>query len=304
MNITFSALKAQQFEFLTCLQLLLKWWKASAEEPGEVCRPYWQSLSGCQSLPSCLHQVRVLSQSPALPPVFLMSTSDEPWGVVDRWLSPLFSGMLIYFKPAHKPPRVCVCVCVCVCVHSVTQSHLTVCNPMDYPASLLCPWSFPGKSTGAGCQFLLQAIFPTQGLNWPLLHLLHWQADSLPPSHLGSPDPHLACNISFTFLLASSFLSLMLSSLFPVWNQMWKGLCISSLLEGDCPSLEVGSFGCLATWVLWCTQENYTFVDYLTFSHCEAKSVFFAAYIFCRNRCLCWLLKIALYWGIKTLHII
>ena len=29
-----------------------------------------------------------------------------------------------------------------------------------------------------GCQFLLQGIFPTQGLN---LHLLHWQADSLPP---------------------------------------------------------------------------------------------------------------------------
>ena len=30
----------------------------------------------------------------------------------------------------------------------------------------------------------LQGIFPTQGLN---LHLLHWQADCLPPSHLGSP---------------------------------------------------------------------------------------------------------------------
>ena len=30
---------------------------------------------------------------------------------------------------------------------------------------------------GVGCHFLLQGIFPTQGLN---LYLLHWQADSLP----------------------------------------------------------------------------------------------------------------------------
>ena len=36
---------------------------------------------------------------------------------------------------------------------------------------------FPGKNTGVGCHFLLQGIFPTQGLN---LHLLHWLADSLP----------------------------------------------------------------------------------------------------------------------------
>ena len=29
---------------------------------------------------------------------------------------------------------------------------------------------FPGKSTGVGCHFLLQGIFPTQGLNPGLLH--------------------------------------------------------------------------------------------------------------------------------------
>ena len=50
------------------------------------------------------------------------------------------------------------------------------------PARLLCPWDSPGKNTGSGCRLLLQRIFPTQGSN---LHLLHWQADSLPPSHLG-----------------------------------------------------------------------------------------------------------------------
>ena len=30
---------------------------------------------------------------------------------------------------------------------------------------LLHPWNCPGKSTGVGCHFLLQGIFPTQGSN-------------------------------------------------------------------------------------------------------------------------------------------
>ena len=64
----------------------------------------------------------------------------------------------------------------------VTQSCLTLCNPMD--TRLLCPWDFLGKSTGVDCHFLLQEIFPTQGLNPGLLHcrqmLYHL-------SHQGSP---------------------------------------------------------------------------------------------------------------------
>ena len=32
------------------------------------------------------------------------------------------------------------------------------------------PMDFPGKNTGVGCHFLLQEIFPTQGLNPGLLH--------------------------------------------------------------------------------------------------------------------------------------
>ena len=38
-----------------------------------------------------------------------------------------------------------------------------------------------------GCHFFLQGNFLIQGLNPRLLHLLHWQVDSLPLSHLGSP---------------------------------------------------------------------------------------------------------------------
>ena len=37
-------------------------------------------------------------------------------------------------------------------------------------ARLLCQWGFPGKNTGMSCHFLLQGIFPTQGLNPGFLH--------------------------------------------------------------------------------------------------------------------------------------
>ena len=38
-----------------------------------------------------------------------------------------------------------------------------------------------------GCHALLQGIFPTQGSNPHLLHLLHWQAGSLPTVPPGNP---------------------------------------------------------------------------------------------------------------------
>ena len=48
----------------------------------------------------------------------------------------------------------------------VAKSCLTLCDPVDCsPTRLLCPWDLPGKSTVAGCHFLLQGIFPTQGLS-------------------------------------------------------------------------------------------------------------------------------------------
>ena len=57
----------------------------------------------------------------------------------------------------------------------VAQSCSTLGDPMD--TRLLHPWGFLGKSTGVGCHFLLQRIFPTQGSNLgpPAL-----QADALP----------------------------------------------------------------------------------------------------------------------------
>ena len=41
----------------------------------------------------------------------------------------------------------------------VAQSCLTLSDPMGYsPTRLLCPWDFPGKSTGVGCHCLLRII--------------------------------------------------------------------------------------------------------------------------------------------------
>ena len=54
---------------------------------------------------------------------------------------------------------------------SESVSHLvvclTLCDPMDWmePTRFLCPWHSPSKNTGVGCHFLLQGIFPTQGLH-------------------------------------------------------------------------------------------------------------------------------------------
>ena len=46
------------------------------------------------------------------------------------------------------------------------QSCLTLCDPTRLPY----PWDSPGKTTGVGCHFLLQGIFPIQGSNLGLLH--------------------------------------------------------------------------------------------------------------------------------------
>ena len=78
--------------------------------------------------------------------------------------------------------------------HTITLSH---CPGLSHIWLFRTPWmvarqaplsmGFPSKNTEVDCRFLLYGIFPTQGSNLGLLHLLHWQVDSLPLSHLGSP---------------------------------------------------------------------------------------------------------------------
>ena len=88
-----------------------------------------------------------------------------------RWRTLLYTAILVYWK-------------LCVCVPQ-SLSSVWVLRPHGLqPTRLLSPLNFPGKNTEAGCHFLLQGIFPTQGSN---LCLLHWQTDSLPLELPGKP---------------------------------------------------------------------------------------------------------------------
>ena len=66
---------------------------------------------------------------------------------------------------------------VCVCA----LSHVLLVGPMDCsPLGSSVHGTYQAQNIGVGCHFLPWGIFPTQGSNASLLHLLHWQSDSLP----------------------------------------------------------------------------------------------------------------------------
>ena len=81
------------------------------------------------------------------------------------------------FSPWNFPRASPFSIFVCVCVQVSAVSDSLQPHGLQ-PARLLCPWNFSGKNTGVSCHFPL--IFPTQGSNLRLLHLLYWQADSVP----------------------------------------------------------------------------------------------------------------------------
>ena len=96
------------------------------------------------------------------------------------------SFLLFFLWPYHG---VCgILVPPCVHARSVAQWYPTLCNPMD------C--SLPGSSVHGIFQARIlervaisysRGIFPIQGSNPCLLHLLHWSVDSLPLVTLGKP---------------------------------------------------------------------------------------------------------------------
>ena len=90
----------------------------------------------------------------------------------------IFLHILITGNNNNKNPVTC---CVCVYVISCVWFFTT-----PWTARLLYPWKFLSKTTGMSCHFLFQGIFLTQWSNPCLLHLLHWQADSLPLCHQGN----------------------------------------------------------------------------------------------------------------------
>ena len=110
------------------------------------------------------------------------------------------------------PLAACVCTLSCVWLFEIssTLAH-------QAPLSI----GFSRQESGVCCHFLLQGIFLIQGSN---LGVLHWQAASLPLSHLGSPYTFAGwrkwlershASTCTLLLLSSTLLSLALSLLWP-----------------------------------------------------------------------------------------
>ena len=83
-------------------------------------------------------------------------------------------------------------------------------GPMDYTVHGIL------QNTGVGSRFLLQGIFPTQGLNWGLLHC-RWILYQ--PNYQGSPKIYIAvwfseqCKSSYCIKAWSFFLSIVFLTL-------------------------------------------------------------------------------------------
>ena len=110
------------------------------------------------------------------------------------------------------------------------------------PTRLLCPWDSPDKNPGVGCHARLQGIFPAlEASNLHILHLLQWQADSLPLSHV---RVHVLYAVSsWWFYFTSSSLHLLTFSPCiarpPTTGNKSSVLCISGLASSLLYSLRV-----------------------------------------------------------------
>ena len=79
------------------------------------------------------------------------------------------------FLVIHSQPFTCLLDYLSVCMLSCLRLFATSWTVVHQaPLSM----GFPGKHAGVSCHFLLQGIYPTQGTNWSLQRLLHWQEDS------------------------------------------------------------------------------------------------------------------------------
>ena len=92
------------------------------------------------------------------------------------------------------------------------------------PTRLLYPWDFSDKNTGVGCHFHLQGLFLNQGSNQ---HLLHWQVDSLPMSHLGNL-PQIYCSLCLIFI--------------KLINMCLGVFCLGFILFGTLGLLDLGDY--------------------------------------------------------------
>ena len=140
--------------------------------------------------PGSLIPLTILALTPCIP----FQSWQQSAGTREHhyWISPGRQWQILIFAgvdldPSHASQySICekqtFCFAIMLCSLSCVQLFAT--HGLQ-PTRLFCPWNFPGKNTGVGCQFLFQWILPTQGSNTHLLYVLPWQVNSLPLRHLG-----------------------------------------------------------------------------------------------------------------------
>ena len=166
-----------------------QWWRGGNSWPFLVHNRGWLRQRVPHSLPSePLSQSRQISQMlprlhlafpDCLPDLSTLSSISicTGWVFNAQWLF-LWHSKHCKFLP-QLLPHCCGCLISSLGSRLLSPVWLLL-SPGLQPTRLLCPWTFSGKNTGAGCHCLLQGIFLAQGSNPCPLQLLHWKADSLP----------------------------------------------------------------------------------------------------------------------------
>ena len=111
----------------------------------------------------------------------------------------------------------------------VGQSRSVESNSLR-PQGLYSPWNSPGQNTKAGSLFLLQGIFPTQGLNPGLPHCrqILYQL-----SHKGSPRRHEIVANATTRMNPENSLSERYRRVHSTWDHLYKMSSIHKCVETE-----------------------------------------------------------------------
>ena len=168
-----------------------------------------------------------------------------------------FLALLLGPLPLPSPQLVSLCSHLSAIL--TVDANLRVCmlchgRPFATPRTVVRQASssmgFSGQECWSSCHFLLQGIFPTRGSH---LHLLHWQADSLPLRPLGSPtdllSPYFLWGIMlstwqvFAFVfLHKNCLRLMFSSSYARWPTKFGESYVQGHRADQSPDWHLASF--------------------------------------------------------------
>ena len=149
---------------------------------------------------------------------------------MDSWI--IYLVAYVYFSPTILPSDplsiswLVLSFKLRLTLKSESESH-SVKSDSLWPHGLYNPWNSVGQNSGVGSHFLLQGIFPTQGLNTGLLHcrLILNQL-----SHKGSPSlTRVTCKrkplLEVLLKAEKSFFFAMLCSMWGLISQIKDRTC-------------------------------------------------------------------------------